>query len=232
MSVDAHHLLASRLLFASMTSITRRRRLTQSERVAESGQRLMDSAIELFADKGFERTSASEIADHAGYSHSMVSARFGTKEALLEQLMHSEYERRMLPQVDPEAGIDGLLLWIDTIQDEIRTAPRHMRAFYTLVFEAVGPIPSLRPWVEDWLARCVRHAAACLTAARQAGQLRDDVDIDGEAELFVYSGVGLGYRFVYDSDLPEFAKALERWRVRFDNARKPSRTRSTRVTGR
>jgi AcrR family transcriptional regulator len=185
----------------------------------------MDAAIELFADKGFERTSASEIADHAGYSHSMVSARFGSKEALVEQLMHSEYERRMLPQVDPAAGIDGLVLWIEAIQDEIRTAPKHMRAFYTLVFEAVGPIPSLRPWVEDWLARCVRHAAACLGAARKAGQLRDDVDIDGEAELFVYSGVGLGYRFVYDSDLSEFDNALERWHVRFDNARKEKRKR-------
>ena len=188
----------------------------------------MDSAIELFADKGFERTSAAEIADHAGYSHSMVSARFGSKEALIEQLMQSEYERRMLPQIDAATGIDGLLMWIDAIQHEIHTAPRHMRAFYTLVFEAVGPIPSLRPWVQDWLARCVRHAAACLTAARQAGQLRDDVDIDGEAELFVYSGVGLGYRFVYDSDLSEFAKALERWRVRFDNARKPSRRKAKR----
>jgi AcrR family transcriptional regulator len=188
----------------------------------------MDAAIELFAEKGFELTSASEIADYAGYSHSMVSARFGSKEALLEQLMHTEYERRMLPQVDPATGIDGLLLWIQVIRDEIQTAPKHIRAFYTLVFEAVGPIPSLRPWVADWLARCVAHAAACLTAARQAGQLRDSVDIDGEAELFVYSGVGLGYRFVYDSDLSEFDKALERWRVRFQNARKPSRSRPKR----
>jgi AcrR family transcriptional regulator len=188
----------------------------------------MDAAIELFAEKGFELTAASEIADYAGYGHSMVSARFGSKEALLEQLMHTEYERRMLPQVDPATGIDGLLLWIQGIRDEIQTAPKHIRAFYTLVFEAVGPIPSLRPWVADWLARCVAHAAACLTAARQAGQLRDGVDIDGEAELFVYSGVGLGYRFVCDSDLSEFDKALDRWRVRFQNARKPSRGRPKR----
>jgi AcrR family transcriptional regulator len=213
-----------------MTTTTGRRRLTQSERVAESGQRLMDAAIELFAEKGFERTSASEIADHAGYSHSMVSTRFGSKEALLEQLMHTEYERRMLPQVDPEAGIDGLLLWIETIQDEIRTAPRHMRAFYTLVFEAVGPIPSLRPWVNDWLARCVQHAAACLTAARHSGDLRDDFDIHGESELFVYSGVGLGYRFVTDCDLSEFDRSLAKWRVRFEDARKPSHHRAKRKT--
>jgi AcrR family transcriptional regulator len=192
----------------------------------------MDAAIELFAEKGFERTSAAEIADHAGYSHSMVSARFGSKEALIGQLMQSEYERRMLPQIDPATGIDGLVLWIEAIQDEIRTAPKHMRAFYTLVFEAVGPIPSLRPWVEDWLARCVRHAAACLTAASRAGQLRDDVDIDAEAELFVYSGVGLGYRFVYDSDLSEFDRSLARWRVRFENARKPSHRKAKRGTSR
>lgn len=192
----------------------------------------MDAAIELFAEKGYERTSAAEIADHAGYSHSMVSARFGSKEALIEQLMQSEYERRMLPQMDPATGIDGLLRWIEGIQSEIRSAPKHMRAFYTLVFEAVGPIPSLRPWVEDWLARCVRRATACLTAARRAGELRDDVDIDAEAELFVYSGVGLGYRFVYDSDLSEFDRSLARWSVRFENACQPSHRKAKRRTSR
>ncbi len=185
----------------------------------------MASAIELFAENGFERTSAAQIADHAGYSHGMVNARFGSKEALVEQLMHIEYERRMLPQIDPESGIDGLLDWIQAIQDEISSAPSHMRAFYTLVFEAVGPIPSLRPWVEEWLTRCVQTATACLNAANQAGQLRADVDIDGEAELFVYSGVGLGYRYTYDSDLSEFNRSLGRWRVRFENARTKRRIR-------
>lgn len=203
-------LLMFRLLCATATDTVRRQRLTQAERVAESGQRLMVAAIELFADNGFERTSAAQIADHAGYSHGMINARFGSKEALVEQLMHTEYERRMLPQIDPESGIDGLIDWIDAIQDEIRTAPSHMRAFYTLVFEAVGPIPSLRPWVEEWLARCVRTASACLNAANQAGQLRADVDIDGEAELFVYSGVGLRYRYTYDNKLSEFNRSLGR----------------------
>jgi AcrR family transcriptional regulator len=183
----------------------------------------MAAAIELFAENGFERTSAAQIADHAGYSHGMVNARFGSKEALVEQLMHTEYERRMLPQIDPESGIDGLLDWIEAIQDEIRTAPGHMRTFYTLVFEAVGPIPSLRPWVEEWLARCVQTAAACLNAANHAGELRSDIDIEGEAELFVYSGVGLGYRYTYDNDLSEFNRSLGKWRVRFENARRARR---------
>ncbi|WP_161600575.1 TetR/AcrR family transcriptional regulator [Mycolicibacterium hodleri] len=203
-----------------MPRAERRRRLTQSERVAQSGQRLMEAAIELFAEKGFERTSSSEIADRAGYSHSMVTARFGSKEALLLQLMHTEYERRMLPPVDPADGIAALLLWVDTIREEIRKDPRCVRAFYTLVFEAVGPIPSLQPWVDDWLTRCVRHATGCLVAAQQSGELRDDVDIDAEAELFVYSGVGLGYKFVNDGDLSKFDESLAKWHTRFDNAHK------------
>src|SRR5213076_237185 len=72
-------------------------RRTQQERVAESAKRLADAAFELIAEKGFERTTAAEIGERAGYSRSMVRDRYGSKEALLESLLASEFEARLLP---------------------------------------------------------------------------------------------------------------------------------------
>src|SRR5262249_57141898 len=72
------NILQRRYAFSVTTSS--RRPMTQAERVAESAQRLMQAAIELIAEKGFQRTSASEIAERAGYSRTMVAARHGSKE--------------------------------------------------------------------------------------------------------------------------------------------------------
>ena len=44
----------------------------------------MDAAIELIGEKGFDTTTAAEIGERAGYSRSMVHARYGSKESLLE----------------------------------------------------------------------------------------------------------------------------------------------------
>src|ERR1700745_982557 len=75
-----------------------RARRTQQERSAESARRLLDAAIELIAEKGFERTTVAEIGERAGYSRSMVRARYGSKEALLESIFGSQLDRRVVPK--------------------------------------------------------------------------------------------------------------------------------------
>jgi len=193
--------------------------MTQAERVAESAQRLMQAAIELIAEKGFQRTSASEIAERAGYSRTMVAARYGSKEALLEHLMHHEYQARMLPDLGDTKGIERLQQWITLIRQQARADPALLRAFYTLVFESAGPVPSLRPWIADWLERCTTEAAEAVRAGQADKTVRADIDPAAEAEQFVSSGVGLGFQFAIDDDLERFDEGLARWAARFERAR-------------
>ena len=193
--------------------------MTQAERVAESAQRLMQAAIELIAEKGFQRTSASEIAERAGYSRTMVAARYGSKEALLEHLMHHEYQARMLPDLGDTKGIERLQQWITLIRQQARADPPLLRAFYTLVFESAGPVPSLRPWIADWLERCTTEAAEAVRAGQADKTVRADIDPAAEAEQFVSSGVGLGFQFAIDDDLERFDEGLARWAARFERAR-------------
>ena len=88
--------------------------LTQAERSAESTQRLLASAITLIAERGFQRTTAAEIGERAGYSRAMVRARYGTKEALLESLLHREFEPMFLrAQVNPDNGLETVLGRLD-----------------------------------------------------------------------------------------------------------------------
>lgn len=60
-------------------------------RKAQTQARILDSAIELFATRGYERTSISAIAEQARVSRSAVFWHFGDKETLFQEAF-----RRML----------------------------------------------------------------------------------------------------------------------------------------
>lgn len=179
----------------------------------------MDAAIELIAEQGFERTSAAEIAERAGYSRSMVAARYGSKEALLEDLMRSDYQSRMLPDLDGVAGVDRLLQWVAKVRAETQTNPSLIAAFYTLLFEAAGPIPQLRPWADEWLARCVHLSAEALRIGQLERTVRPDVHPEVEAEQFVTSAVGLAFRYVISGNLQGWDHGLARWCAHFEELR-------------
>jgi AcrR family transcriptional regulator len=60
-------------------------RRTRAEQNADSGRRLLKALVDLVAEQGYEATSAAEIGLRAGFSRAMVHARYGTKDALLDE---------------------------------------------------------------------------------------------------------------------------------------------------
>ena len=49
--------------------------------------KLLDAAAELISEGGYERMTLAAIGKRAGYSHGLVTARFGSKEGLLWALV-------------------------------------------------------------------------------------------------------------------------------------------------
>src|ERR1700738_3277578 len=160
--------------------------LSQAERSAESSQRLLASAIALIAEKGFERTTAAEIGERAGYSRSMVRARDGSKEALLESIFGAELDRRLMPAEDYGlTGLPWILARVDHVASLLEEERELMRAFCVMSFEAAGPIPSLRSWYSQWLEGYELQMAEQLRAGQLDGSVRPDLDVDHEAAAFV-----------------------------------------------
>ncbi len=60
---------------------------TQGERRAETRQRLLDAAAELFAERGIEGSSVDAIAERADRTSGAVYDHFGTKDGLLFALL-------------------------------------------------------------------------------------------------------------------------------------------------
>src|SRR5271168_56161 len=85
-------------------------RRKQQDRTSESAQRLLDAAIALIAEKGYENTTAAEIGERAGYSRSMVRVPYGSKTQLLESLLETEFKAKLLGSPAPtDCGLDDAL---------------------------------------------------------------------------------------------------------------------------
>lgn len=197
-------------------------RRTQHERSAASAKLLVAATIELIAEKGFERTTAAEIGERAGYSREMVRHRYGSKEQLLEWLLEHEHKTLLLrPPSGTGNGLEQALEQIRLMRQVADDDPERLRAFFVLCFESVGPIPSLGPWMRDWFSSYQLQLADALRAGKADGSIQPDVDPDTEAQDITYYAAGLCFSFTLHRDASDFASAIDRlhgrlletWRV-------------------
>jgi AcrR family transcriptional regulator len=191
-------------------------RRTQEQRVAESTRRLVDAALELIAEKGFERTTAAEIGERAGFSRNMVRDRYGTKEALLQALFETEFASRLLPAIRQQRGTDGLgkvLGQLDDLLEAVESEPEMFRAMIVLSFEAPGPLAAIRPWYEQLIKQFQAEMVDHLRVGQRDGSVRDGLDVEREAEVYVSYGIGLCFRWVTFEQF-DFAAEIAAWRER------------------
>jgi AcrR family transcriptional regulator len=145
--------------------------------VETSNRRLLHAAAELIVEKGWEATTAAEIGRRAGYSRAMVHARYGSKDAILEEFLQ-EYMKRLNPDPDPKTtGLQQVLAHFDRIE-EIYAEDRNMLlAMFVATFEAVKTTSPLRHRVRDQLASGATKVEKGLRKGIRDGSIRSGIDI-------------------------------------------------------
>ncbi|MEY4578133.1 MAG: hypothetical protein RL701_2836 [Pseudomonadota bacterium] len=184
---------------ASSKGATPRR--TQAERTAESDERMLRAALKLIGERGYRGTSLAAIGEEAGYSRGLVNERFGSKDGLLWVLvknMMTAYRRDVRANQGTLIGIERLCSVVDSHH---RALERHepIRAFYALMFEALGPIPQLQQEFQrlhngfrSAIEQIVREGVA-------AGAIRAEVDAAAQAVLLVGAMRGIGFQWLLDN---------------------------------
>jgi AcrR family transcriptional regulator len=202
------------------------RRQTRAEQNAASGRRLLRALIELTAEQGYEATTAAAIGVRAGFSRAMVHARYGTKDALLDELMRTQYEEHIVPAPDETAtGLDRVLTHVDRLAALATEDERFLKAMFVLSFEAVHGSPPLTPRITAWMTELEKGIAEALDKGKDDRSVRADLDTSTAARDIFIIGVGISYAWIV---LPgtDLHGELARWRGRIINdcARRP-RTR-------
>jgi AcrR family transcriptional regulator len=66
---------------------------TRADDYAEKRERIRNRAAELFAARGFEATSAADIAAEGGFSKALIYHYFASKEEILQDLLEAHMDR-------------------------------------------------------------------------------------------------------------------------------------------
>lgn len=137
----------------------RTQRMTREQKKAQTRERLIEAAQELFARKGFEGTAVDEIAEYAGYSRGAFYSNFANKNELMMALI--------------EQGFDSDLAGIRSM--ETLRGTDALAAGYQTIGQAFYEHPSNLLWMLEFQLSVVRHPELRAAYVDQHRKLRDGV---------------------------------------------------------
>jgi AcrR family transcriptional regulator len=176
----------------------------QQERSDLSTRRLLEAAGELISEGGYGAMTLAAVGERAGYSRGLVTARFGSKLDLLEALVDRYSKvwniRNVQPRTEGRGGLDGLLITLDAIREQLRRDPRALRVLYALQFEALGPVPELRAHFVDFHRAMRSDMARFVRRGLRDGSIVAGVSPKAEAAAVVGALRGIGYQWLLDPD--------------------------------
>jgi len=104
----------------------------------EKVELIMNTALQLFANIGYESTSISKIALTAGISKGLMYNYFPSKEALLQRIIMDGMEKFMhFLNVDDQNHIkkEELIQFIDGNLDSLKKNTDYYRLYFSLIFQ-------------------------------------------------------------------------------------------------
>ncbi len=186
-------------------------RRTQAERTALSDAQMLDTAIKLICEYGTERTTLKAVGEIAGYSRGLAGSRFGSKEGLLIFVVLSvskEWLSDLTAVTRGKAGLEAIDAATDAHYKFCVEAPDHVRAFYTLWFESIGPNSEVKAVIEKIHERRRRDVEQWITQGIQNGQISGDVDTAAIALQFCATIIGIVYQWLIMGDAHEEIESL------------------------
>jgi len=170
------------------TATQERPRRTQAERRAAARDRLLQAAAELIAECGLAAVTLAQVGERAGYSRGIANHHFGTKAALIEELI-SQVEQEFVAATAPvrslDASVDALVATSSIFIGLLEDLPAINRAFLVLWASSVAD-DELRP-------RMAASDAAfrdAVTAIVERGKARGEVDPNLDAATFAVMLLG------------------------------------------
>lgn len=186
-------------------------RLTQAERTARSDAAMLDAAVALICAEGPAGTTLKAVGEKAGYSRGLASYRFGNKGGLFSYIIRSIGEswlRELRDAVRDEVGLNAIEAATDAHYRFISEGSDHIRAFYMLWFDSIGPDAEVREVVANIHERRRLDLRRWIEGGIAAGQIPDGVDIGGVADQFCAAIIGIVYQWLAASDVDAHIRDL------------------------
>ena len=143
------------------------------------------------------------IGERAGYSRGLAGYRFGHKAGLLSFVVRcvgEEWLRELTRVTVGKLGVGAINAAIDAHYRFVLEAPDHVRAFYILWFEAIGPQSDVREVIVHIHDRRRQDVQQWITQAIDAGVIPPAVDAARVADQFSAALIGIVYQWLVKPD--------------------------------
>ncbi|WP_375387079.1 TetR/AcrR family transcriptional regulator [uncultured Amnibacterium sp.] len=185
-------------------------------------QEILDSAIEVFAQRGADRTSLRAIAEAVGVTHAALIHHFGSLERLLVEV-YTESARRLereAPIPDEVGPVEAMRL----SAQRNRGVPGMVQLYTSLVATALEEgHPAATRFATDRFAAARATLAAQVRARQATGAVRPDLDPDQVAALVIAASDGLQAQWLLDADVDQVGALAMLDRLLGDGAHRDGR---------
>ena len=169
----------------------------------EKAQRIIEAMRSSVARRGISGSTFEHVAREAGVSRGLLHYYFGTKEALLVEVVRRDSEHRIARLDEPlgkATSADEILqVLVASLQDSITNEP----GFWVLIFElftAGRRNPEIEREVGELFARTRGHVADILRAKEKEGALTLAFDADAIVGFMFAVADGLALQMLSDPD--------------------------------
>jgi AcrR family transcriptional regulator len=182
-----------------MSPRTRKNGTPRGERSKET---ILAAALPLFARQGYRGASLASIASAAGLTQPGLLHHFPSKEELLLGLLdwrdHDDGKR--LSGLRDGDGL-GYLERLEDLVAHNTTAPELVALFTTLVGEGTSPEHPAHDYFVERYRRIRARALRTLREGQQAGEIREDVDLETIVPLLFAVMDGLQIQWLLDPEI-------------------------------
>jgi AcrR family transcriptional regulator len=169
----------------------------------EKAQRIVEAMRSSVARRGIAGSTFEHVAREAGVSRGLLHYYFGTKEALLVEVVRRDTEHRIARLDEPlgkAKSVDELLeILVADLQDSIQNEP----GFWVLLFDlftAGRRNPEIQREVGELFNRTRDHVAEILRAKQAEGVISPRFEVESVVAMLFAMADGIALQILTDPD--------------------------------
>ncbi|SFS80863.1 TetR/AcrR family transcriptional regulator [Marininema halotolerans] len=166
------------------------------ERVTEKQRRILEAAIHIFSEKGFEGASTSSIAKKAGVAEATIFKHYKTKKGLLLHLVIPALSRVVVPFIlkpvvkilDTDKPLGEIIP--ELYEDRMKLVEQNWRKIQIILVESLYQ-PEIREAVQNHVATIIyEEVVERVDAWQKKGLIREDLPAYVVARSILSMGLG------------------------------------------
>ena len=169
------------------------RRPTARQRMAATRrEQILETALKLFAERGFDATSTRQIAKEGGIAEGLIFHYFPTKASLLTAILQDRLEgrrafrTRLRPLLDDAGGKPAREV-VHAVASGWLATLRRDEEFIVVLFTAAQTNPEVGAAWQGLIREGTELLTGYLASRVEAGELREDLPLETAATMFVSS---------------------------------------------